>query len=101
MKDDPKCQLDFGSDLAVADGKGYVVCAGDTAMNSRSKIRSGTVSSVGPFLLDQRVRRKHRCVNMKTEPASNSQATSTRSSDPLMGSTSRRRTGTVRCPSFE
>jgi hypothetical protein len=50
VKKDPKCQLDYGNGLSVsADGKGEVVCAGDTTLNSGPVLGYGSVNMVGSF----------------------------------------------------
>ena len=49
VKRDPKCQLDYGGGLTVADGKAELVCAGDTTLNSGPDVAAGTVNMVGPF----------------------------------------------------
>jgi len=49
VKRDPKCQLDYGNGLTLADGKAELVCAGDTTLNSGPDIAPGTINIVGPF----------------------------------------------------
>ncbi|HRV59064.1 MAG: hypothetical protein KDB54_08520 [Solirubrobacterales bacterium] len=49
VKPDPKCQLDYGNGLAVADKHGYVVCAGDTTMNNGPSVPAGNINLVSPF----------------------------------------------------
>lgn len=50
VKPDPKCQLDYGNGLSVsAEGKGKVVCAGDTTLNSGDELAAGYINMVGTF----------------------------------------------------
>ena len=48
-KPDPKCQLDYGNGLTLADGKAELVCAGDTTINSGPDVGPGMINMVGPF----------------------------------------------------
>ncbi len=49
VKRDPKCQLDYGNGLSVADGPGKVVCAGDTTLNDGPELGVGSINMVGSF----------------------------------------------------
>ena len=64
---DPKCNLDYGNGLAVADRRGYIVCAGDTTMNSGPILPSNRVNMVGPFeCVSSEAGDGMRCENMTT-----------------------------------
>ena len=49
VKRDPKCQLDYGNGLTLADGKAELVCAGDTTLTDGPKLVTGMINMVGPF----------------------------------------------------
>ena len=49
VKRDPKCQLDYGNGVTLADGKAELVCAGDTTINDGPDVGPGMVNMVGPF----------------------------------------------------
>ena len=67
VKPDPKCKLDYGNGLAVADGKAELVCAGDTTMNSGPDVAPGMINMVGPFECStSEWGDSMRCENMKT-----------------------------------
>lgn len=49
VKRDPKCPLDYGNGVTVADRKAELVCAGDTTINNGPDVAPGMVNMVGPF----------------------------------------------------
>lgn len=67
VKRDPDCQLDYGQGLAVADGPGEIVCAGDTTMNNGPALGPGNINMVGPFECEtSEAGDSIRCENLQT-----------------------------------
>jgi len=67
VKKDPKCNLDFGNGLTVADGPAEIVCAGDTTLNSGPELGSHLINMVGPFECTSGEDGKSmRCENVRT-----------------------------------
>lgn len=67
VKRNPKCNLDYGNGLMLADGKATLVCAGDTTLNSGPDVGPGMINMVGPFECStSEFGDTMRCENMKT-----------------------------------
>lgn len=67
VKRDPSCQLDYGQGLAVADGPGEIVCAGDTTMSDGPPLGPGSINMVGQFECETgEAGDRMRCENLDT-----------------------------------